>query len=196
VSVVKNKSTPENKEFWDHVENIAAQVRTWPKYMGGDGVTDPNSKIPLLNQRVWDSYPERAKKAALDAIATGGFETDHIERRAGNYEGQVMAIQRGWVKRSRYGHGYEITLAGLRSMKEGGRTIPYFLPAWDSWHGCRFEYCAYTTEFKNGRALRLFKESIPAKGSLGMDPILDRDDVIRLRDFLTEWIVATQGETE
>jgi hypothetical protein len=27
VTVVKNRSTPEGREFWDHVEKVAAQVR-------------------------------------------------------------------------------------------------------------------------------------------------------------------------
>lgn len=37
-SVVKNKSTEENREFWEHCETTAEEVRHWPKWMGGEGV--------------------------------------------------------------------------------------------------------------------------------------------------------------
>jgi hypothetical protein len=34
-SVVKNKTTPENREFWNHVEKVAADVRTRDSVDGG-----------------------------------------------------------------------------------------------------------------------------------------------------------------
>src|ERR1035441_3766239 len=36
--IIKNKTTPENREFWEHVERVAEQVRHWPESAGGKGV--------------------------------------------------------------------------------------------------------------------------------------------------------------
>ena len=36
MAVIKNKTTEENRAFWRHVEAVAAEVRSWPKWMGGD----------------------------------------------------------------------------------------------------------------------------------------------------------------
>jgi hypothetical protein len=34
MSVVKNKSTEENREFWSHVEAVAEDVKKWPNWTG------------------------------------------------------------------------------------------------------------------------------------------------------------------
>ena len=40
MSVVKNRTTQRDREFWDHVESVAKEVRTWPDWMrGGTQVT-------------------------------------------------------------------------------------------------------------------------------------------------------------
>lgn len=35
--LIRDKSTPENKSFWDHAEKVAADVETWPSWMKGKG---------------------------------------------------------------------------------------------------------------------------------------------------------------
>jgi hypothetical protein len=32
MSVVKNKSTEENRQFWSHVEAVAEGVKSWPRW--------------------------------------------------------------------------------------------------------------------------------------------------------------------
>lgn len=54
-TLAKNKSTPEHKAFWDHIEETAEQVRHWPKWMGGRGVEPLVCAVcnrPLLDNRV------------------------------------------------------------------------------------------------------------------------------------------------
>jgi hypothetical protein len=34
--IVKNKQTAEDRAFWAHCEAVAAEVKSWPKWMGGD----------------------------------------------------------------------------------------------------------------------------------------------------------------
>jgi hypothetical protein len=33
MAIIKNKNTEENRQFWSHVEAVAKEVRTWPKWM-------------------------------------------------------------------------------------------------------------------------------------------------------------------
>jgi hypothetical protein len=33
MKIVKNKSTEGNREFWSHVESVAKEVESWPKWM-------------------------------------------------------------------------------------------------------------------------------------------------------------------
>ena len=40
MSVVKNKSTAENREFWSHVEAVAEEVKKWPTWSGGGSQCD------------------------------------------------------------------------------------------------------------------------------------------------------------
>ena len=142
--------------------------------------------VQMKNQRLWDAYPERATEAALDAISSGGFGTDAIRRRVGNYEGQVMAIRCGWAVKE--GYRFTTTDKGWGAFEDNGRQRPTFLGAQDTWHNSRFEYMAKDTEVNGKRALRLFKDAHPSKGRCGMDPALTREDVIQLRDFLNNWL--------
>ena len=48
--MTKNKSTAENRAYWDFVEKTAEQVRHWPKWAGGDAeepVCCPTCSKPL-----------------------------------------------------------------------------------------------------------------------------------------------------
>lgn len=149
------------------------------------------SNVPLFNQRVWDAKPERAEEVALDAIATGGFDTSAIDRRVGNYEGQIMAIRRGWLDEDgRW--SWVINDQGIAALKAAGRAAPTFLPAVDTWHGSTFEYCAYNDRLDDAPALRLFRECIPAKGCVGMRPRLRYSDVAALHEFLGQWLAENK----
>lgn len=33
MAVVKNKTNDANREYWSHIEEVAKQVETWPKWM-------------------------------------------------------------------------------------------------------------------------------------------------------------------
>ena len=33
MTIVKNKTTANNREFWSHVEEVTQQVNTWPEWM-------------------------------------------------------------------------------------------------------------------------------------------------------------------
>ncbi len=147
--------------------------------------------IPLFNQRVWDANPDRAIEVALDALHTGGFDNDCIRRRVGNYEGQIMAIQRGWVQKEEW--AWRINDAGIKALKDAGRKVPHFLPARDDWHSRTdrqkdYEYCVYE-ETRGGKPmLKLFKDAIPCGAKWGMDPMLDKSQATALRDYLNEWL--------
>lgn len=143
-------------------------------------------RIPLRNQAIWDADPARATKEALDAISHGGFGEDCIRREVGGYEGQIMAIRRGWVDQKDW--HWETNAAGFKAMREHGMEPPIFLPVWDSWHGSRAHYCAFTQEYRGQSALKLFKEAIPKEPSLAMAPLLSREDVVALRDYLNQWL--------
>lgn len=173
-----------------------------------DTETGPNAfaSVRMLNQRIWDADPERAERAALDSLSTGGFSDDCIARQVGGYEGQIFAIRRGWVERRIHTYtsfdgsersfpsGWIITDAGRKAMRESGREVPTFLPALDSWHGSKSAYCAYETCGKDGPMLRIMKDAIGAHGSLCMHPLLSVSDAKALRDYLSDWIVRSEGE--
>jgi len=38
VAIIKNRSTEHDKAFWNHVEKVAEEVRTWPAWMRGGKV--------------------------------------------------------------------------------------------------------------------------------------------------------------
>jgi hypothetical protein len=57
--------------------------------------TQRHLALKKFNEDVWAHSPDRAESAAIDAIKTGGFGCDCLDRRVGNYEGQIMAIERG-----------------------------------------------------------------------------------------------------
>lgn len=44
MSVVKNKSTEENREFWSHVEAVAEEVKKWPNWTGESSQSDKKNK--------------------------------------------------------------------------------------------------------------------------------------------------------
>lgn len=142
--------------------------------------------IPLLNQRVWDAHLEKAKENALDSLHQGGFGSDCIERRVGNYEGQIFAIRFGWVDEHEY--GWEINQKGIQALIEAGRQVPSFLPVMDSWHGIESSYCAYTKTYRGETVLELFDKAIPKYDELAMSPLLRKSDVVALRDFLNDWL--------
>jgi hypothetical protein len=146
---------------------------------------------PKFNADVWNNDPKRAEEEALKAILRGGFGHDCLDRRVGNYEGQIMAIERGWVDPKEY--QYVINSAGIEALKRAGHIV-HFLPGIDTWHGSNFEYCVYEEKWKNRPVLRLFTEAIPKAGQLGMCPVLDKSDVVALRNYLNDWIKRT-GET-
>lgn len=173
-----------------------------------EGCVGPNAFfwLDLLNQGVWDRNPDRAKGKALDAIASGGFDRDCISRKVGNYEGQIMAIRNGWVdgKPYRFRKGWDadvidvwaINDKGRAALIEAGRSPPVLLPVRDDWHSRKdeektFQYCAYELERNGHPALRLFEKAIPCGASWGMDPILRREDVVALRDYLNDWLART-----
>jgi len=150
--------------------------------------------VALTNQRIWDADPARAQKEALDAIRVGGFDGDHIVRRVGNYEGQIMAIRRGWVDVD--GYGWRINDAGRAALQAAGEPVPTFFTARDDWHSrddreAVFQFCAYEIERDGKPMLRLFEKAISCGANWGMKPLLRRDDAIALRDYLNDWIART-----
>jgi len=54
MSLKKNLSTKENKEFWADVEKVAGEVEHWPKWMGGGGkepLCCPTCNRPLKERK-------------------------------------------------------------------------------------------------------------------------------------------------
>src|SRR5689334_20575191 len=94
------------------------------------------SRVVLSNQQIWDNDPQRADGAVCDALMSGGFGEDAIRRCVGNYEGQIMAIRRGYVKKENY--GWRITDAGRQFLVGRGKCPPDFLWARDDWHRSSF----------------------------------------------------------
>ena len=57
--IVKNKQTAEDRAFWAHCEAVAAEVKSWPKWMGGDRggcdrVRAVRHQLPGLRERTPD----------------------------------------------------------------------------------------------------------------------------------------------
>ena len=151
--------------------------------------------IKLTNQHIWDRYPERAKNNALDAIQNGGFGSDCIDRRVGNYEGQIFAIEYGWVSQedprnnSLLLSSWVINDTGKSALKDNGYPVPSFLTALDTWHHSSFEYCLFTERSeRDGLVLNFAEKLIPKAGRVGMNPKFRYQDVVALRDYLTSWI--------
>ena len=63
MSVAKNKSTPDEREFWRHVEDISQEVSKWPPWMQGDRV-------------VAEPAPEEAARQRAEASLTIRYEAD------------------------------------------------------------------------------------------------------------------------
>lgn len=147
----------------------------------------------MLNRDIWERYPDRAEAVALEAIENGGFGQDWIKRHVSNYEGQLMAIQRGWVdfkpysEKSSFG-GYHINETGLQALRKAGKSVPHFLSVIDSWHGSASTYCAYEKTYKGKPVLQLFAKSIPKGTTLAMDPLLSVENVRELRDYLNDFL--------
>jgi hypothetical protein len=49
----RDRSTEDNRKFWDHVEKCAAIVKTWPAWMRGA----PDSELP----EVYGGEPKRKR---------------------------------------------------------------------------------------------------------------------------------------
>lgn len=160
------------------------------------GVPDDLSLVKLSNQRVWDADPKRATDEALSAITKGGFDDDCINRRVGNYEGQVMAVLRGWAVRGAY--GWTITEAGLEALRAAGRPVPRALPVHDTWHGKPRQFCVQETSYIGKPALKLAEDHIRYGSSgYGVPPgywLLCHSDVRALRDYLTDWLTRNPVE--
>lgn len=154
--------------------------------------------VKLLNQHIWNSDPERANEDMLDAISTGGFGEMCIQNGTGNYEGEIMAIRAGWVDGHISGwtgraNIWRLNEAGANALRAAGRPVPVPLPARDDWHSrpdgeVTFEYCAYEVERAGKPMLRLFKEAFECGANGGMHPLLRREDVVALRDYLDDWL--------
>jgi hypothetical protein len=43
--LTKDKSTPENREYWDFVESTAAEVRTWPDWKTGRNTMEKDQAV-------------------------------------------------------------------------------------------------------------------------------------------------------
>lgn len=54
--LVKNRSTPENAKFWDHVEKVAAEVDKWPDWKKGSA-TNTRSPAPdtVMGAAEWEA---------------------------------------------------------------------------------------------------------------------------------------------
>jgi hypothetical protein len=142
--------------------------------------------VPFHNQVIWGRNPDKAKETIAEALATGGFDTDCIKRRVGNYEGQIMAIRDGLVDRQ--GYAYRINDAGRAFLSAQGKPVPTFLTVLDSWHSSDAEYCMFETTCRDQPVLRFAQKIIPQGAYLCMDPLFRRQDVEALRDYLSAWL--------
>ena len=187
-------------------------TRGGTKVNGDPFMTDtrsgPNAfaSVSLFNQGLWRSRPERAQEAMLDAVASGGFDGDCIRRKVGNYEGQIMAIRAGWVDGKPYDwrrpeeadvvDAWHLNEKGGKALRAAGRPVPTFFTARDDWHSrgtheSVFEYGVYELERNGQPMLKLFAKAYP-RYSVGMDPLLRRNDVLALRDYLNDWLARTR----
>lgn len=157
-------------------------------WMDDDDGPQAFSSVKFGNQVVWDNHPDQAAAVMCDAINAGGFGSDHIDRTVGNYEGQIMAIRAGLAAKGK--HGWYITDLGREFLRKHGRAVPTFLTALDSWHTRPFEYCVWDVE-RNGEPMLKFAEKLYPRISVGMEPLFRREDVLVLRDYLSEWLVRT-----
>lgn len=137
--------------------------------------------------------PEKADKEVADALRLGGFGADNINRRIGNYEGQIMAIRRGFVDKQRY--GWLINNAGRVWMSARGTPAPVFLKARDDWHSRDhrehiFDLCVWEVERSGKPFLKFAKELYPVIG-VGMDPLFGREHAKALRDLIDDWLNRT-----
>jgi hypothetical protein len=142
--------------------------------------------ISLFNQKVWDANPDRAEDVICEALSTGGFGEDLINRRVGNYEGQVMAIRSGLVDKD--GYNWRINDAGQEFLRKHGKAVAVFLPVIDSWHRSEGEFCMYETTYRGEPTLKFAKELIPQGAHLCMDPLFRKQDAEVLRDYLSAWL--------
>src|SRR5882672_5517043 len=139
-----------------------------------DDEEGPNAfqSTTMSNQALWDGFPLRADEAVCTALHMGGFDNDHIQRKVANYEGQIMAIRRGYVKKDRVSY-YAITEDGCAFLRSHGYSVPVFLPAFDSWHGRQFEYCLweYRNDQHSGTPYLEFAKELYPRRTVGMKPL-------------------------
>ena len=68
MAVVKNKSTEQNRQFWEHVENLANRVRTEAQFSGAfrtvtstaNPESDNDRSLPTNNPPHPDPVPRRS----------------------------------------------------------------------------------------------------------------------------------------
>ena len=89
MSVVKNRDTPENDAFWKHVEKCAAEVATWPKWMGGKG--EPRKEETMSHPLETISTSSRMLAEELATI---------YQRQDGHYQrtASMAALIDAWVR--------------------------------------------------------------------------------------------------
>jgi hypothetical protein len=84
MAIVKNKTTAENRAFWEHAERVAEEVRHWPKWAGGKGVEPrccPTCERPLektAEQRVDELLirkPYMSRRAAETVVSAAMSDT-------------------------------------------------------------------------------------------------------------------------
>jgi hypothetical protein len=156
------------------------------------------TKLSLVNQQVWDKHPELAYMESLDALSRGGFDSSLMDRCVGNYEGQVLAIRDGFVTEVAAG-SWEICAAGIEALQKAHLPIPRCLPVYDNWHGHGTNYCVREV-MPNGSCIPNYKHSeaslqlsetllrYAGSGGLVQCPIFRRSDVVKLQQYLGEWL--------
>ncbi len=50
MTVKKDKSTPENREFWAAVTTAAKTVEAWPAWKRGESTVEPKEKPPAIQE--------------------------------------------------------------------------------------------------------------------------------------------------
>lgn len=60
--LTKDKSTPENREYWEFIEKTAAEVRTWPDWKTGRR-TMPRQPLFEMTKAMYQDNPTAAIKA-------------------------------------------------------------------------------------------------------------------------------------
>lgn len=93
MAMTKNKSTKEGKEFWDHCERVAAEVRQWPAWIRGGKVEQQgDSKMGC------DSQFDTPKKYEEPRTACGAMIAG--ENRERRERPRMSDIERSVEKRS------------------------------------------------------------------------------------------------